>query len=59
MSGIMRRTLAVLTATLLLTSGAAAAGAQARIEFWTISLQPFFTAYVQGLIARYEQAHPA
>jgi len=58
MSGTLRCTLAVLTATLLLTSGAAAAGAQARIEFWTISLQPFFTAYIQGLIARYQQAHP-
>jgi putative chitobiose transport system substrate-binding protein len=58
MNRTMRRSLAALTMIFLLTSGVAAAGAQARIEFWTISLQPFFTGYVQALIARYEQAHP-
>ena len=58
MSRITRRSLAALATVLLLVSGAAAVGAQARIEFWTISLQPFFTGYIQALIARYEQAHP-
>ncbi len=42
---------------LLLTSGVTAAAPQARLEFWTISLQPFFTGYIQGLIARYEHDH--
>jgi putative chitobiose transport system substrate-binding protein len=28
------------------------------LEFWTISLQPFFTEYVNGLIAAYERATP-
>lgn len=54
----MRRSLVALVMVLLLTSGAVAAVPQARIEFWTISLQPFFTGYIQGLIARYEHAHP-
>ncbi|MDR7522970.1 MAG: sugar ABC transporter substrate-binding protein [Armatimonadota bacterium] len=28
------------------------------IEFWTISLQPFFTDYINGMVAAYERAHP-
>ncbi|MGQ0569301.1 MAG: ABC transporter substrate-binding protein, partial [Armatimonadota bacterium] len=28
------------------------------IEFWTISLQPFFNDYVNGMIAAYERANP-
>jgi len=28
------------------------------LEFWTISLQPFFTDYINGLIAAYERATP-
>lgn len=28
------------------------------LEFWTISLQPFFTGYVNGVIEAYERAHP-
>ncbi|HKV46144.1 MAG TPA: sugar ABC transporter substrate-binding protein [bacterium] len=54
----MRRSLVALVMVLLLTSGVRAAGPQARIEFWTISLQPFFTKYIQGLIDGYERAHP-
>lgn len=42
---------------LLLTCGAAAAP-QARLEFWTISLQPFFTAYIRGMLTQYERNHP-
>lgn len=35
-----------------------AAGPQVTLEFWTISLQPFFTDYINGLIAAYERANP-
>jgi len=28
------------------------------LEFWTISLQPFFTGYVNGVIEAYERTHP-
>jgi putative chitobiose transport system substrate-binding protein len=28
------------------------------LEFWTISLQPFFNDYVNGMIAAYERQHP-
>jgi putative chitobiose transport system substrate-binding protein len=28
------------------------------LEFWTISLQPFFNDYVNGLLAAYERDHP-
>jgi putative chitobiose transport system substrate-binding protein len=43
---------------LLLGAGAASAVPQGQLEFWTISLQPFCTAYVQGVISRYEHGHP-
>jgi putative chitobiose transport system substrate-binding protein len=28
------------------------------LDFWAISLQPFFTDFVNGLIASYERANP-
>src|SRR5947209_8850337 len=31
---------------------------QTTLEFWTISLQPFFTDYVNGLVAGYQRANP-
>src|SRR5256885_9525505 len=31
---------------------------QTTLEFWTISLQPFFTDYVNGLVAGYRRANP-
>ncbi len=34
------------------------AAPQTQLEFWTISLQPFFTDYVNGLVAGYQRAHP-
>jgi len=34
------------------------AQASVTLEFWTISLQPFFTNYINGLIADYEKANP-
>ncbi|HLJ60406.1 MAG TPA: sugar ABC transporter substrate-binding protein [bacterium] len=55
----MRRRLAVAAVlALLLGAGAASAGSQAQLEFWTISLQPLLTSYVQDAIARYEHVHP-
>src|SRR5438105_4021553 len=57
-SRTLRRSLVAPVLVLLLSSGAWASPPRARIEFWTISLQPFFTGYVQGLIAAYERAHP-
>ncbi len=39
-----------------LTAGHAAPATT--LEFWTISLQPFFTDYVNGVTAAYERAHP-
>jgi putative chitobiose transport system substrate-binding protein len=53
-----RRSLVVLVMALLLAPGVARAAPQARLEFWTISLQPFFTGYIRGLISRYEHDHP-
>jgi putative chitobiose transport system substrate-binding protein len=55
---MMRRLTAVGVLVLLLTAGAASAGPQVSLEFWTIALQPICTAYVRGLIGRYERAHP-
>jgi putative chitobiose transport system substrate-binding protein len=54
----MRRTLVAAAFALALGCGVASASPQGQIEFWTISLQPFFTTYVQGLIERYERRHP-
>lgn len=38
--------------------GTALAAPQTTLEFWTISLQPFFTDYVNGLVAGYQRANP-
>jgi putative chitobiose transport system substrate-binding protein len=54
----MRRRLVAEALVLLLCSAATRVSARAQIEFWTISLQPFFTEYIQGLIAQYDRAHP-
>jgi len=53
-----RRSLVAAVIVLLLASGAVEAAPKARLEFWTISLQPFFTGYIHGLIGRYERDHP-
>ncbi len=37
---------------------APAAAPATTVEFWTISLQPFFTGYVNGVIEAYERTHP-
>ncbi|MDQ7843343.1 MAG: sugar ABC transporter substrate-binding protein [Armatimonadota bacterium] len=49
---------AALLALVLAVAAAAPAAPRATIEFWTISLQPFFTDFVQGLVAGYERANP-
>jgi len=52
----------VILLTLILLSAAlppgAAAAPDVTLEFWTISLQPFFTDYVNSMIATYERTHP-
>lgn len=54
----MRRSLAAVAVAFLLAAGPASAGAPAPLEFWTISLQPLFTAYMQSTLARYGRLHP-
>ncbi len=53
-----RRLTAVAVLAVLLGAGAASAVPRVQLEFWTIALQPLGTAYVQGVIGRYEHAHP-
>jgi putative chitobiose transport system substrate-binding protein len=36
----------------------ASAAGPTTLEFWTISLQPFFTKFITGLIDGYQRAHP-
>ena len=54
----MRRSLAAVALALLFGAGTASAAPSAQLEFWTISLQPLFTSYMQRTIARYGQLHP-
>ncbi len=43
---------------LLLQAGPVSAVQPLPLEFWTISLQPLLTSYVDTMIGRYEDAHP-
>jgi putative chitobiose transport system substrate-binding protein len=55
------RTILLLVALSLFAVSAASPGLAApsvTLEFWTISLQPFFSDYVNGMIAAYERANP-
>ncbi|MBI3975344.1 MAG: sugar ABC transporter substrate-binding protein [Armatimonadetes bacterium] len=57
----MQRLLLLTLALALLVAvagGPAAAAPEVTLEFWTISLQPFFTDYINGMIAAYERTHP-
>src|SRR5256885_14774390 len=45
-------------AIVLVTAMNGVAAPQTTLEFWTISLQPFFTDYVNGLVAGYRRANP-
>ena len=46
------------TATTLPLPETAQAAAPTTIEFWTISLQPFFTKFINGMIDAYQRTHP-
>lgn len=48
----------IAVALVALASAAAPAAPRVTLEFWTISLQPFFTKYMNQLIADYEKANP-
>lgn len=52
------RSIVMAVALVALAGGAAPAAPRTPLEFWTISLQPFFTDYMNRLIADYEQANP-
>src|SRR2546427_2952143 len=58
--GVRVRQVTVIAATaiVLVAAASGAAAPQATLEFWTISLQPFFTDYVNGLVAGYQRANP-
>ncbi len=45
-------------ALVLMMTVTGAAGPQTTLEFWTISLQPFFTDYVNRMISDYQRANP-
>jgi putative chitobiose transport system substrate-binding protein len=50
--------LTVVAPVLTLVVGPGRAAPSVTLEFWTISLQPFFNDYVNGLIAGYERGRP-
>ncbi len=52
------RSIVLALAIVVLMSGAVPAAPRTTLEFWTISLQPFFTDYMNRLIADYEKANP-
>lgn len=54
----MRRGVLPAVALVVLMTAGGAAAPQTTLEFWTISLQPFFTDYMHRLIADYEKANP-
>ncbi len=53
-----KRLAALVALALMVCPGTALAAPQAQIELWTISLRPLLTSYVQGMLGRYERAHP-
>lgn len=52
------RSIVAAAAVVALAVGAAPAAPRTTLEFWTISLQPFFTDYMNRLIANYRKATP-
>jgi len=50
--------LTVAALAILGTTANGRAAPQTTLEFWTISLQPFFTDYVNSLVAGYQRANP-
>ena len=53
-----RRCTAAMLFVILLVPGAVGAGPQVQLEFWTISLRPELTQNLNGVIDRYQRAHP-
>ena len=53
-----RRCTAAMLFVVLLVPGAVGAGPQVQLEFWTISLRPELTQNLNGVIDRYQRAHP-
>ncbi len=53
----MRRLLVTVLLLLMILSTATAAP-EVTLEFWTISLQPFFTEYTTGMVSTYLRSHP-
>ena len=56
MRTVARATLLVTVVAVLAAVGWA--GPRVSLEFWTISLQPFFAGFITGLIGAYEAVHP-
>lgn len=54
----VRGAIGVLIVIVLAAAGSGVAAPQTTLEFWTISLQPFFTDYVNGMINDYQRANP-
>ena len=52
------RSIVAAVALVALAAGGVPAAPRTTLEFWTISLQPFFTDYMNRLIADYEKATP-
>lgn len=57
--GLMSRALLPAVALVALMTASVPAAPRTTLEFWTISLQPFFTDYVNRMVAAYENANPA
>jgi len=55
---LVRSAALTLAIVLVMTVAGLTAPQTTTLEFWTISLQPFFTDYVNGLIADYQRANP-
>jgi putative chitobiose transport system substrate-binding protein len=49
---------ALLTGTIWAGGGSQGSGGKTQIEFWTLSLQPTFTGFIQGLIDKYQSQNP-
>ncbi len=50
--------LAAMCLVFALMAGGGEAARETRLEFWTISLQPMFNDYINGIIKDYEKANP-
>jgi putative chitobiose transport system substrate-binding protein len=51
--------LAFSACTVALSASVAAAPERTHVEFWTMSMKPKFTPFIQALVKQYEAAHPS